>query len=158
MWNSIPQNWLVMYLDPLLDPVGRGTSWPFIRNDFISMRFHKYYEDQQNLILEPAQKWKQAIFKNCVFYQFFKTRNFRAGSRISRSASKLRVLSIIKHAIRKIEKSHKKMRILSINLKIAYRVELKFCYGTKDDIETKWVIIFNSFETLNVPYRHRNDV
>ena len=55
-----------------------------------------------------------------MFYQFIKTRNFRAGSRISRSASKLRVLSIIKHAIRKIEKSHKKLRVLSIYLRIAY--------------------------------------
>ena len=42
---------------------------------------------------------KKAIFENCVFYQFIKTRNFPAGSKISRAASKLRVLSIIKHAI-----------------------------------------------------------
>ena len=56
-----------------------------------------------------------------MFYQFIiKTRNFRAGSKISRAASKLRVLSIIKHAIRKIEKSHKKLRVLSIYLRIAY--------------------------------------
>ena len=33
---------------------------------------------------------------------------------------KLRVLSIIKHAIRKIEKRHKKLRVLSIYLRIAY--------------------------------------
>ena len=63
---------------------------------------------------------KKAIFENCVFYQFIKTRNFPAGSKISRAASKLRVLSIIKHAIWKIEKSHKKLRVLSTYLRIAY--------------------------------------
>ena len=69
------------------------------------------------------RKQKQAILassKNCVFYQFIKTRNFRDGSKISHAASKLRVLSIIKHAIGKIEKSHKKLRVLSIYLRIAY--------------------------------------
>ena len=42
--------------------------------------------------LEPTSK-------NCVFYQFTKTRNFCTCTKRSRAISKLRVLSIIKHAI-----------------------------------------------------------